>query len=58
MECTEINYEIEDRKKASCCDWSAPVTIYRYLLESSRRSCFVFLVVFQVMYGDHLCQTA
>ena len=58
MELTEKNLKMRNRKKASWCDWSAPVTIYRCFLESRRGNCFVFIAVLQDRYGDHLCQTA
>jgi len=43
MEPAEIKFEMKDRKKASCCERSAPVNNYRYLLKSGKRNCFEFL---------------
>jgi hypothetical protein len=46
MELTEKKLKMRNRKKASCCDWSALVTRYQYLLKSRGENYFEFLVVF------------
>jgi hypothetical protein len=49
MELTNTKIEMRDRKKDSCCEWSAPVNSYRYLLKGGMRK------MFQIFISSSMC---
>ena len=45
------------RKRDSCCEWSAPINSYRYLLKRGGGNCLKVPTMFYDAYDDPLCQT-